>query len=1326
MKLHLPIALLTAILSATGITRAAEFGAGTYTYTTDSDGTINSTFIGDCTAGSFGTTNQGYKKAGWVAGIPVSDTDRYAPHTNVTIGDGTTATRVNAAIAVGVRGYASDGNKSITVLNNAYAGTIYGAYNLNTGHNSGLKVQGAESYYSNGKYFAPKATKDKVISITLDGGSAVQVYGGMSQLTTPLPAEMKAAYKALGSKEAAEAYALNDPAWALNEKVEINIINGKVGVTADGNGHSTLISNPTANAITGAGMAGASINNTVSINVDGEDSVVYGSIYAGASEFTNTSYDATTYGRIRGYVENTKVTINNGTINGSVHGGGMEGGLVKKDTRVTLAGGQINGDVYGAGSGDEVAGNTQVVIKGEGATVTGTIYGGGSNNAVVNGDRILTFDSYTANPDADGYATVDWNKYQDFNSLELQNSKVNLGQVGTEYESLKLCGSQAIADSVRNGEAVKLDMTSYLPGGTTATIGSSLTVNSNIQLAEGSRIWGSESVSIDLGGFVLNADESTSTLTANSITGTDVYARYGNLTATKGAIDLQNSEIEHSDLIAEKGAVALTDSTVTASALKGNSIDISDSTLTDTDITSDATATQQGGSIRLYNTTMNGGDITVGKYINSNSPGDSYNGLHNIEIWNSNVTADSLKGADGAGVHLHFVSNSTKSSLTVKDDLVLEKYSEIYGGLRYADGELTGLTADITAKSITAAEHIYARDVNMTATEGDISLTDSTIEGAFTGSTLTAENGNVVLNNCDVTDTNVVASGMTMKGGSYANAEDAQDSIKNLHLTDSAVYKNNGTANIDLVTANTNATNYTNEAQLVNNGDMVIGNIWNIQTDYDSEDSLTPNGSLTIKNTEQGNLKVTGSIVDMGSGVDLVHSGGTVDFAGADGSIVGISILKMEGKTGQLVHSGEGVVNINHVFGDFGAANVPATIYTVNQTGTGELNFNGIMMAGNSELNLNQTAAGTVKINGHFFNLNNVTLSGGGTIEKTGESDAVINSITATGEGGTVVNSGSGNLNVLGEVKDAVFEQTGTGTLRFSSNMSGEIYTQTAGVIEFAGAENTVANVSAIGDGGSMTGKLVHSGSGVVNINDDIIPIDGDYTVEQTGNGEMNINGVNSFFGSGSSVKQTGKGTINIGQIYNMMGPGVSIEQNGGGTVAVWSYGDLASLTVEGNSTFHIEKGASVSVETLALSDATLSFTEGADALTISASGAITALDGVMFELILGESAAPLFEGGPDTTVDFSFTVLDGLANLTAGEDLVTAMQQAFTVEQLQLLGANANGAVYDLIIQDATMEYTNGAVTISGKASIPEPTTATLSLLALAALAARRRRASR
>ena len=381
MKLKLPITLLTAVLSASCYAIAApgsgtiSVGDGTYSYSTDANGTVNSTFTGDGTTGSFGG-GYGYKSKasstptkGHIGGVAPgykateSSNERVATHTNLTIGGvdeqgNAITTKINRVAGAGVRGYVATGNKTVTVKEGASVGLLIAGYDIGQAYGTTLTVPGAQRYntLTNGE-FAPKSASNAEINIKVEGGNVDSIYGSYLH-STLLTNEMTAAKNALSGQALADYLA--NPAWAQNEKINITLSGGTTGM------------------VLGGGFNGAA-NNTISIEVSGKDTVV-DFIYAGASSNGNGGY--------MGYVKDTDVKIKDGTITGSVYGGGYNANsYVDGNTSVIITGGTIANNVYGAGDGDTVKGSTYVEING--GTVEGNVYGGGKNGSVVEKDATV-------------------------------------------------------------------------------------------------------------------------------------------------------------------------------------------------------------------------------------------------------------------------------------------------------------------------------------------------------------------------------------------------------------------------------------------------------------------------------------------------------------------------------------------------------------------------------------------------------------------------------------------------------------------------------------------------------------------------------------------------------------------------------------------------------------------------------------------------------------------------------------------------------------------------------------------------------------------------
>ena len=137
----------------------------------------------------------------------------------------------------------------------------------------------------------------------------------------------------------------------------------------------------------------------------------------------------------------------------------------------------------------------------------------------------------------------------------------------------------------------------------------------------------------------------------------------------------------------------------------------------------------------------------------------------------------------------------------------------------------------------------------------------------------------------------------------------------------------------------------------------------------------------------------------------------------------------------------------------------------------------------------------------------------------------------------------------------------------------------------------------------------------------------------------------------------------------------------------------------------------------LGINGATLVFHEGSS-ITLLEGATLTAFDNVNFEFIVDADSIT------DDGVAYSFDVFKGmtdegnLALIEGFEDAVAAGEIGITLK-----GMTAEGELIDLDAGSADVTFKNGTLSISSSGSVPEPTTATLSLLALAALAARRRR---
>lgn len=249
------------------------------------------------------------------------------------------------------------------------------------------------------------------------------------------------------------------------------------------------------------------------------------------------------------------------------------------------------------------------------------------------------------------------------------------------------------------------------------------------------------------------------------------------------------------------------------------------------------------------------------------------------------------------------------------------------------------------------------------------------------------------------------------------------------------------------------------------------------------------------------------------------------------------------------------------------------------------------------------------------------------------------------------------------------FEYANVQALEGDVTVSGKLYDD--GFI----ARSSVTNTSLIADKGSVniTGYLT-MGSGTISAAESV----------NITNSTVTINGI-----SAKKVNINEDGALNIKEAGRV---------------------ELGEVAVGAGASFGIEEAILVFNE-----ESSIALTEGAT---------LTAFDNVSFEFIMDADSIT------GSSVTYSFDVFTGIDNLTDENSLaiIDQFKQALAAGEIDiaLKSMTADGELVDLDAGSANVSLTNGSLTVSGTVTIPEPTTATLSLLALAGLAARRRRASR
>ncbi len=546
-------------------------------------------------------------------------------------------------------------------------------------------------------------------------------------------------------------------------------------------------------------------------------------------------------------------------------------------------------------------------------------------------------------------------------------------------------------------------------------------------------------------------------------------------------------------------------------------------------------------------------------------------------------------------------------------------------------------------------------------------------------------------------------------------------------------------------------TGYT-ASNLSGNGTVVIslvgGETWNQQVNlgaaFKGETYIT-SGNFNISNA------VVGTTLRLADGVNTNSNTAAVNV------------------TANLILEGESIVHANS-----------NNDITYSGTVTGE---NGVFISNGGGVHTFNAAVDLKELRtGH--NKNTTTFTSATHFDKASISQATVNFNATTTLDELVVSGGTANLagtTTIGTVSQSNGNIVNTGT----TNITGRFQFNTAGNLQAKAGELTLSYAGADGNSvytldGSMSGaargtvKLAEnvsvSATNVYGTNGSEIHLAngarlkhnnsteisnqgaGVATLKSTGNAQVyNIDNATFELANAhlktsrnnvelknklidSSVENAGTGTLTINNSGNTL---TGLHATGGDiNVKAAASLDLTNLVIAAQKS--ITAAAAMSVDSLA------QFESGAtlNANLTLATGATVKLEGEDFTLngaltlqtglTLGGNALEAVKG---LAVGESYTLFSGVTNLQ--------LEQAVTLNNMRSLSRQTTDATaYEALVEDTTVEAskyfdnlsgytglmlsynsTDGSVSITQTAAIPEPATSTLSLLALSVLAARRRR---
>ena len=727
------------------------------------------------------------------------------------------------------------------------------------------------------------------------------------------------------------------------------------GSTVEGTIGGTVVS------VTGGSTTGA-ITSVDSAKV--ENSEVDGTITAGGL----VDLDNATVGN---------VTSTNGTVdlNGS-HAGTISG------TDVTVTGGSTSGAITASGTAKVENSATGSIDAEAGVTVTGSTVEG-----TISGTDVSLTDSESGNIEANGdviLSNADTGAVSGATSLEMSNGAVVNGDVSMAdgNTGVTMDGS-TIHGSISNAGKLEITNQSMVTGNvelvgdaelsiSDSTVAGTVTGAKSVELTNTS----TGDVSVEDKVKLDNAD--TGSINANSLESINGSTVTGNVTLTGGAADLTDTVVTGSisgaseatligstvgGSVSAKGTVTLDNAdtgSINANSLIGRN---------DSFVTGDVTLT--GGSANLTDTVVTGsitgaGEVTLVNAQTGAIEGDSL-GAKDSEI-NGSVTLDGgnaeLSNTDVAG-DITGAADVTMSaglvgSIGASGNVSLTEVSST--GTVVAGGSVSlnaSQTGSVTGESLTATNaSTVSGDVTLAG--GDATVTDSTVTGAITGA------GDVTLSNAQtgaIDGTSLSASaGSTVTGDVTLAGGDAT-------VTDSIVTGSiTGAGNVTVDQSTTgDITGATGDVAL---SDALVGTVQtagdlSVDGTVKSDGSVSSDG-LSVAEfgslTAQGDVTADGLITIDGA---LTSTTGSVSLTGAEGSSISADVT-----AGKDVTLG-------------------GMIAAQDSTITGE----------NIVVNGTLNAAEGVALNG--------TVSGLGTINKTGGDDLVLAADTNMSGGAVNVSDGS-------------------------------------------------------------------------------------------------------------------------------------------------------------------------------------------------------------------------------------------------------------------------------------------------------------------------------
>ena len=424
----------------------------------------------------------------------------------------------------------------------------------------------------------------------------------------------------------------------------------------------------------------------------------------------------------------------------------------------------------------------------------------------------------------------------------------------------------------------------------------------------------------------------------------------------------------------------------------------------------------------------------------------------------------------------------------------------------------------------------------------------------------------------------------------------------------------------------------------------------------------------------------------------ISQTAGTLNVQGDSVSVGGLNISQTGGANKAVMSISNGAYHDLADYGDSTIAQHNLHADTVLNLGIiraynsqydaikGQLEENGVKVELSPSLDISHSGAGDINMSGVDFTAEIGYSSSISSITQSDYVDENTGAITAT----------TGSINLNGQYLGATFDiaqAAANGSINLNGSMAVNEVKQTAGTINVA-------------KGASMSADSVSVG-GVFEVKDGGTLTAGAITV--TEGGKLVNNGVISGASAAMLAADDDSMLIVIagGSMENYGQTDKAILVQDGGVLTLGDGASVGAVTMEQGGDISISGTATTGA--LTLTGGTITFTEGA-MLEVTDGMNVTISDAVTIEVKLSDAALEDIVNGGSYDL---FKVVEG------DTSSVTTVLNGATISFVST--SNAENRVEAVVQQDG------GSVKI--ETLVPEPTTATLSLLALAALAARRRR---